>query len=496
MVKITVSRSVQLVLAATALCAAALIPGCAVNPATGQRNFVLMSEDSEIALGRQSHQQIIDQFGVYQDPELQRYVQAIGEELGKRSHRPDLVYRFTVLDSDQINAFALPGGYIYITRGIMAYLNSEAELAAVLGHEIGHVTARHSVQQISAQQAAGAGLVLGSIFLPELRGQNVQNIYNLLSNALLRGYGREHELEADGLGAEYLARGGYAPSAMIDVIGVLKDQEVFDKDLAKREGREPRAYHGLFATHPKNDTRLQEVVGKANALAAGGTGSVNRDTYLAKIEGMTFGDSEAQGVRRSSNFYHANLGFALSFPNGWRLDNQPTSIIARAPQDEAVIQVVVEDINKRISAQEFIKTRLKVDNLRNGSALSSHGLEGYTGFTRGRTPFGQRDIRLSVVYLDDKAYIFFATTKEDGAVGAFDQAFLNTVKSFHRLEPDERPLAKALKIHIVEAKAGDNYARLAKDSRIPNYAEAQLRLINDQYPSGEPQAGQHIKIVD
>ena len=469
--------------------------GCAVNPATGARDFVLMSEDAEIKLGRESHQQVINQFGLYDAPALQVYVQSVGEKLALNSHRPDLVYRFTVLDSDQVNAFALPGGYIYITRGIMAYLNSEAELAAVLGHEIAHVTARHGVQQASQQQATGLGYLIGSIFVPELRTSSAQNLFNILGTAWIRGYGREHELEADSLGAEYIARSGYAPAAIIEVIGVLKDQETFDKDLAKIEGREPRAYHGLFATHPRNDTRLQEVVGKANALARADTSLVNRDEYLSKIEGMTFGDSEAQGIRRDSSFYHASLGFALDFPKGWKVDNQPQSIIAQAPQGAAVIQLAAEDINKRIDANEFIKTRLKVKSLKQGRALSSHGLDGYTGITRGNTPFGQRDIRISVIYLGDKAYTFFATTKQAGAIDTFDEAFLTTVESFHRLSDEERPLAKALSIQIITAKEGDTYAGFAKQARIPNYAESQLRLMNGQYPQGEPVPGQRIKIV-
>ncbi|HSS63365.1 MAG TPA: M48 family metalloprotease, partial [Gammaproteobacteria bacterium] len=221
------------------LLAAGALSACAQNPVTGQSDFVLMDESRELALGRQAHDQILKQYGRYEDRGLQSYVQQVGERLARRSHRADLVYRFTVLDSEEVNAFALPGGYIYITRGMLAMLNSEAELAAVLGHEIGHVTARHSVRQYSAQQAAGLGYTVGAIFLPELRTAAAQNVYSLFGGALIRGYGREHELEADGLGAEYLARTGYDPDAMLQVIRVLKAQESFEVERARREGREP-----------------------------------------------------------------------------------------------------------------------------------------------------------------------------------------------------------------------------------------------------------------
>ncbi|RKZ34703.1 MAG: peptidase M48 Ste24p, partial [Gammaproteobacteria bacterium] len=239
-----------------------------------------MSEDSELALGRQTHTQVIERYGRYENPALQNLVQRIGETLAANSHRTGLIYRFTVLDSQEVNAFALPGGYIYITRGLLAFLNGEDELAAVLGHEIGHVTARHSVRQYTAQQAANIGVTLGAILVPQMRTQNVGNLAGVLSTALLRGYGREHELEADRLGAEYLARTGYDPAAMLRVITVLKNQELFERERAQVENREPKVYHGVFSTHPDNDTRLREVVGRAKALQRPGTSAQPREQFL------------------------------------------------------------------------------------------------------------------------------------------------------------------------------------------------------------------------
>ena len=223
-----------------------ILSGCAANPVTGKQDFVLMSEDAELSIGRQNNPKIIQQFGRYDDDALQAYVQKIGEKLAAVSHRPNLVYRFTVLDSQEVNAFALPGGYVYITRGLLAYLNSEAELAAVLGHEIGHVASRHGVRQQSAATATG---LIAAIIAASTNVRGANDALNALGTALVRGYGREHELEADGLGAEYLARAGYDPRAMLDVIRVLKNQESFEKQLAKKEDREPRIYHGVFARH-------------------------------------------------------------------------------------------------------------------------------------------------------------------------------------------------------------------------------------------------------
>ena len=176
-------------------------------------------------------------------------MQSIGDSLASRSHRPNLVYRFTVLDSSDINAFALPGGYIFINRGLMSYLSSEEELAAVLAHEIGHVTARHSVRQYSQSQL----MSILSTAIEINAGSTAGNIANLASGALLSGYGREMELEADELGAQYIFEDGYSPQGMYKVLSVLKDQEVYSKEIAKQRGQEPSSYHGIFASHPSND---------------------------------------------------------------------------------------------------------------------------------------------------------------------------------------------------------------------------------------------------
>jgi predicted Zn-dependent protease len=294
----------------------AFTAGCAVNPVTGQQQFVLMSEQQELAAGRQANQQVLQQYRIYPDQQLQRYVNAVGQQLAAKSHRSDLTYTFTVVDSTEVNAFALPGGYVYITRGLLGYLNSEAELAAVLGHEIGHITARHAVRQQTSAQAASVGAGMLSILVPELANAGLGETVNMLGTALLRGYGREHELEADRLGADYLAKSGYDPQAMLAVIRTLKEQEIFDQRLARLEGREARAYHGVFSTHPDNDTRLREIIDYAAAERPAADG-VYRDRFLDEIDGMIFGPNPAEGVLVGNTFYHPDLGIAMQFPAGW-----------------------------------------------------------------------------------------------------------------------------------------------------------------------------------
>ena len=467
-----------------------LLSGCAQNPVTGGQDFVMFSKNKELEKGRTYHPQIVKEYGLYEDEALQRYVQDIGQRLAAVSHRDDLVYRFTVLDSPVINAFALPGGYIYITRGLMSYLNSEAELAAVLGHEIGHVTARHGVRQQSAAQAANLGYTLGAILVPGLRTAGAQDLFNLFGGALLSGYGREHELESDRLGAEYLARSGYNPQAMINVIGVLKDQATFAEAEAKKQGQDYQGYHGLFASHPDNDTRLQEVVKAADRYKTS-EGVEGAERYLKRIDGMVFGDSESQGIRSGRNFYHGEMQFALSFPVNWHIQNNPSSLRAVAPQGSAIIEMGVSDLNRKQSPAEFIRDRLNIKDLKSGEPITSNGLQGYTGLAaaQGKT------VRVAVMYLREQAFIFIATTKAAGDFKRFDASFRETVMSFHALRDDEKHLAKAQRIEVVQVSKNDSYASWAASTRISNSPIQQLRLLNGHYPNDELQPGQLAKRI-
>jgi len=322
-----------LLLSATA---AGFTSGCATNPVTGTPDMVFMSEAKEIRLGDSYDKKVRNQYGVYPDPKLQAYVQGIGEKLAAQSHRPDLKYHFTVLDGPEVNAFALPGGYVYITRGILAYINSEAELAAVLGHEIGHVTARHGVRQHSAATATG---VVGAILGAATGIQGTQDLFNVFGNAILSGYGRDHELESDRLGAEYLARTGYDPQAMIGVIGILKNQEEFEKKRAAAEKRPARIYHGVFASHPSADKRLQEVVAEADKFKTLSAPSIKREEYFKRIDKLAFGDGAREGIRHGRLFYHRDLDLALTFPEGWHIENSPDAIASWPPQKEALILI-------------------------------------------------------------------------------------------------------------------------------------------------------------
>ncbi|PTR10150.1 putative Zn-dependent protease [Nitrosospira sp. Nsp5] len=475
-----------------------LFAGCAINPVTGSRNFTLMSEADEMNKGRQAAAEIQKKYDNYDLPALQNYVNTVGQKLAKKSHRPQLEYHFTVVDSPQVNAFALPGGYIYVTRGILAYLNSEAELAAVLGHEIGHVTARHSVRQYSAATAANAaatvgGLVAG-IFMPQLGGQLAQGFQSLLGftgSALLSGYGRSHELEADRLGAEYLARSGYDPQAMIKVIGVLKNQELFDIEVAKQEGREPRRYHGIFATHPDNDTRLQEVVSEANQYIEPAGTDDRRAEFLRQTDGMVFGDAVNQGVVRGSTFRHKEMGFMLSFPPDWRVRNKPDEVVATSPDGDALMALSLFD-TPRGSPADFARERFRLESSDQILSMTNNGLPVavVTSTTQNGEPF-----KAGVIYHDSKAYLLAGKSDSPAAFDRYRAVISNAIESFRALTDAERESIKPLEIRTITARKGLSYTELARNSPLGVNAENYLRLLNGQYPEGEPVPGQKIKIV-
>jgi predicted Zn-dependent protease len=333
--------------------------------------------------------------------------------------------------------------------------------------------------------------VIGAILVPELRGGPSQDLFNMMGGALLSGYGREHELESDGLGAEYLARAGYDPKAMLDVIRVLKNQASFAEMEAKRQGKEPRVYHGVFASHPDNDTRLQSVVGAANQYVVANA-QVKRDTYLKRINGLAFGDSAKQGVRYGQHFYHLDMGFAVEFPDGWQINNRPDRIQSVADGGKAFIEMTAADINGRLSPAQFMKQRLGITRLKAGQVLKTNNLEGYTGIVDAQ---GGGLIRISVIYLGDKAYVFIAGTKDKRLFNQYDARFLETAKRFHRLTRDEMVLAQGQKLVIKTVGRGDSYRSWSTRSPITNSPMMQLRLLNAHYPSGELRLGQKAKQV-
>jgi predicted Zn-dependent protease len=487
--------------------AAAALLGCGsktVNPVSGREERSVMSESQEIQTGAQGHAEIMKEYTALANPRLQAYVNDLGQRLAKQSHRSNLTWTFTVLDSPDINAFAIPGGYIYITRGIMAYLDSEADLAGVIGHEIGHVTARHGAQRATRQQDAALVGLLGNVLGAVLdakggggMGQQIGQASSQVAAGNLARYGREQELQADGLGAEYLSRVNYDPRNMIDVIRVLKDQERFAAEVARAEGRPVReGGNSWLASHPSNDQRLEQI----NRIAAQYQGNKNyadegRLRYLQMIDGMPFGESPEQGLTRGRNFYHSSLNFAMTAPTGWRVVNEASELNIVSPAGDAALVVQLAPANAGRTHDEVIRNVVKpssgrVDryNLAGGIAATH-----FTGAVAAQG--GQRAVELTVATgAGGQNFIMLYAAKDAATLQRNRAALRETENSFRTMTAQDTAAAKPWTLRTAQLPRG-GFAELATRLPFATLPEQQLKLINGVYSTGNVAAGALVKTV-
>lgn len=476
-----------------AMLAALGLSACAINPATGQGNIVMMTENREMEIGKEEHEKVMQTMAVVQDAALTEYVNEVGQRMAAVSHRSDLNFTFTVIDSPEINAFALPGGYVYINRGLLTYLNSEAELAAVLGHEIGHITARHAVQQQSRGRLAGvaagvtgivAAVATGSGYI----GSQIMDVGSLWAQAGLSGFGREHELEADTLGAEYLLRAGYNPQAVIEVVTVLKNQEDFNTKVANQQP----SYHGLFATHPRNDTRLQQAIASVGALPPSQATLVDDQKFRDRMDGLVVGESQrTTGTGARNRYYQQLLAYTMVFPDDWSVNETATTVVASAGDGQASLRVEVRRMQESKEPRLFIREDLGIVNLQKSEALEQFRLVGYTGMQE-KNGINER---IAVIYLGPRVFIFTGEIKDAANVEQFDQQLLASIRTFRAIQSNERFAGNESRIRFVQVGDGFSWQALARISPVGNYPEETLRLINGYYPTGNPAPGDWIKIV-
>lgn len=459
---------------------------CSRNPVTGKRELSLMSEQQEIALGQSNDPAIVAQFGLYQDDQLQKFIDQKGMEMAKISHRPDLPYDFKILDSPVVNAFAVPGGYVYFTRGIMAHFNNEAEFAGVLGHEIGHITAKHSVKQYSTSMVAQLGLIAGIIIKPELA--QYMDLASTGLQLLFLKFGRDDESQSDELGVQYSTTVGYEAHEMADFFQTL------DRLSGGEEGRIPT----FMSTHPNPIDRYNTVhkladqyqteMGKANANL-----KVNRDGYLQMIDGLTYGEDPKQGYVESGVFYHPEMRFQYPIPSGWRTVNSPV-MVQMAPSDgkallvlrlsqagslQAASQAAAEELNYTVIDSE---TR----NINGMSAIVTIANQNQDP----NTPADQQtpvQIRSGFISYNGAIYEFHGLSNAADFMG-FKSLFDNTIFGFRKLTDNSKINVVANKLDIRRVSGtptlssylssqGVNSSRL-EEHAILNGMELNERLTN------------------
>ena len=465
------------------------LAGCVRNPVTGAREFVMMTEMQEIALGRESDAEIRSQMGLYADDALQGYVEEIGLALAAQSHRPALPWSFAVVDSPAVNAFAIPGGYIYLTRGIMAFLGDEADLAGVLGHEIGHVTARHSVQAYTRASGAQLGLLVGGIFSPAARA--VGGLAESGLGVLFLRYGRDAELQADRLGAEYAAQSGWDPAGVRDMLRTLSRLS---------GGADRRGVPGWLSTHPAASDRVERVEPALAGLVAGEDPAalrVNRTGYLDRLDGLLYGDNPDQGVVRGREFLHPVLRFAMQFPEGWEVANTDLQVVARQPDRE--VYMVLQSFGNPASRD---LERLAADTMRaagyrldSGGAATVGGLDAFVGtFTSAPASDGQ--FRARVAFIDHGGTVYLlAGLAAIEAFGALESQFGTAIRSFRPLSAAEAENVRPNRIRLYTVQEGDSWQSIAQDAGQDIIPSNTLAIMNGFPVNEQPRAGERIKIA-
>ena len=466
------------------------ISGCAMNPVSGMPQVVLMSEAQEIQMGKDAAPEIAATMGLYQDDELQRYVETIGKRMAALSERPQLPWQFHVIDDSAVNAFAVPGGFIYITRGILANMGSEAELASVVGHEIGHVTARHSVAQITRQQFANIGLGLGMIGLAVM---GAGQMGSLLGQAVGSGvqvlflkYSRDDETQADDLGLRYMSSAGYAPDQMPHVFHTLARQS----EETPENARVPE----WQSTHPAPENREQRIESEIQKLTpAQREGRVDAAPFLAKVNGIVYGPDPRAGYFDASNvFHHPGMAFRMKFPKGWKTQNLPTAVVGVSEDQDAAIQLVMaKEKNVDSAASAFFSNRgiqrgaLDERPLNGLSAISANfSAATQQGTLRGRTAF---------VELGDNVFQLIGFAPQDSFLSQ-EKALDNALSSFAR-ETDPNALSvKPWRVEIVTPVRSMTVEEFSQ--AFPGPVDAKELAIMNQVPDGgRYEAGKAVKRV-
>ncbi|MDI6889743.1 MAG: M48 family metalloprotease [Thermodesulfovibrionales bacterium] len=437
-----------------------LLLGCAVSPITKEREFVLVSEKEEIEIGRKMDPKIIEEYGLHEDRKLQEYVNQVGQKVAQVSHRSDLIYRFKILDSPVVNAFALPGGYIYITRGMLAWLNSEAELACVLAHEIGHVTARHAVYQLTKVRSYQILSTLGAIFIEEYRvaQRRYSDLFDLLFVGILQGYGRKNELQADSLAIEYAFKAGYDPEASVSFMQTLERM----KDEPKKERS---FFEGLFASHPPIEERIDKNREKAKAYLVDKREVIRlANEYKGKIEDLLYGDDPRHGTVIGNVFRHRDLAIEVTFPKGWKITNEKGRLLVKNPKADHIMELTSHDLAKRITAEVYARDFFRKKGLRliSGTSVRINGLDAFVSVADGRVELvGPVRLKMAFILKGDKAHHLMGLAPPYEFKGV-EEVFSQSIFSFRVLSADEAGAIRGLRIKTYKVQRGDTLTSIAE----------------------------------
>ena len=463
-----------------------LLGACSTNPATGQQQFTaLMSPQQEVQVGASEHQKIVKQFGLYKNASLNAYVNEVGKRVTTDTERPDVNFTFYVLDTPIVNAFAVPGGYIYLSRGLIGLANSEAEMAAVLAHEAGHITGRHSAERYSrgVVTSLGAG-VLSAV----IGSQGASQALGVGANLYMSSYSRTQESEADSLGLRYMTRGGYDAQAMQKFLSSLERQSGIDAQLA---GRGKSSGFNYFSTHPATADRVSQTRAQASSYPKGG--KINRDRHLQKISGMTYGDSAKQGFVRGQKFYHPEIGFFFEAPQGFNITNQPSQVVATSKSGAAIIFDMASN-KQGYSPEYYLQAWIKDQKLQGLERITVNGMSAATGGFAGSINGKPVTIRVVAIKWGDR-FARFQMAIPQSASSQLVEGMKRATYSFRKMSASEKNSIRPYRIKTFAAKAGDSVASIARRSPFDKLQEERFRVLNGLQPEEQLQAGKLYKRI-
>ncbi|MGB4400883.1 MAG: M48 family metalloprotease [Daejeonella sp.] len=467
-----------------------LVNACAVNPVTGKKQVVLMSEAQEIAMGKEADPQIIAQYGLYEDPELQQFITTKGKAMAAVSHRPNLAYEFKIVDSDAVNAFAVPGGYVYFTRGIMAHFNNEAEFAGVLGHEIGHITARHTVAQQAKTMLGQVGLIGSMILVPQL-GQLAEPLSQGLGVLFLK-FGRDAERQSDDLGVEYSSKIGYDATEMAGFFNTLE---------RKSAGSQSAELPDFLSTHPNPGDRNIAV----NQLAIEWKQKlnltnpmVNRESYLRKIDGIIYGEDPKGGYLEDNVFYHPVLKFQFPVPQGWSYENTPQRV-QMAPRDGRALMMMTFAPGKTLD--EAANAMVQQNNLQvlESNRVTVNGMNALALVADVRPQQqGQASSARTLTYLIEyggNIYMLLGASSP-ADFNNYSQTFSQTMRNFRQLTDAQKINKLADRIRIKTVKQAGTLQQALASYNVPQKRQEELSVLNGMSLTDRVAQGSLIKILD
>ena len=468
-----------------------LFSSCARNPVTGKKELSLMSESQEIALGKESDPAIISQFGLYNNQTLQDFINQKGKEMAAISHRPNLPYEFKILDSPVVNAFAVPGGYVYFTRGIMGHFNNEAEFAGVLGHEIGHITAKHGARQQRDQLLGQILLIGGLIVSKDLR--EFADVAQQGLGLLFLKFSRDHETESDKLGVDYSTKIGYDARQMAGFFKTLKK-------LGGEDGRMPT----FLSTHPDPGDRFNNV----NNLAAEAqktldptTLKINRNNYLKMIDGLIYGEDPKQGFVENNVFYHPELKFQYSVPASWKTLNSPSQVqMAPADGKALIVMDLAEGTDLNAAKSKVIQDNQLV--VLESANVNVNGLPAIAMLSDVVPPQQQGQQQQQAQTLKVLTYLIlynnmiykFHGLSTTADFNSYFNNFQSTMKSFKPLTDQAKINKKPTLIKIVESKRNTTLQQILNEYNMPTPKHNELAILNGMELSSVLESGTLVKV--